>query len=150
MTDSPATRAAAPPLAHPRYELLTESGDVVLDGGVIVRDTTTRLEWTREPVSAKSLTWTQADAACKELRLGGHDDWRLPTRLELFMLVDETRFDPAIDPVFECRPGWYWTSTPYAPSPGDYAWYVYFGYGYAAWRNRYHSGFVRAVRASQS
>jgi len=135
---------------QPRFELLSEAGDVVRDGGAIVRDTTTRLEWTREPVSAKRLTWTKADAACKELRLGGHDDWRLPTRVELFMLVDETRFDPAIDPVFQCGPNWFWTSTPYAPSPGDYAWGVIFRNGYAIWGYRGGSGFGRAVRASQS
>ena len=36
-------------------------------------------------------------AYCACLQLAGHDDWRLPTRIELVSLVDFTRSSPAID-----------------------------------------------------
>ncbi|MEQ8514795.1 MAG: DUF1566 domain-containing protein [Chromatocurvus sp.] len=38
------------------------------------------------------LTWPEADTYCADLTLGGHDDWRLPTLMEL-----ETLHDPAAD-----------------------------------------------------
>lgn len=50
-------------------------------------DSVTGLMWQREP---ESLTKTQAKAVeyCAELSLGGHDDWRLPTRLEYVTMLD--------------------------------------------------------------
>lgn len=51
-------------------------------------DSVTGLMWQREP---EALTKTQAKAVdyCAELSLGGHDDWRLPTRLEYVTMLDE-------------------------------------------------------------
>lgn len=111
-----------------------------------VLDTSTGLEWQAIPF-AESMTHAAAAKACAELRLGGHDDWRLPTRAELLTLVDDTRYSPAIDTdAFPDTPNtWFWTSTGYA---GDkaYAWVVDFGDGnsYIDRRADYHR--VRAVR----
>jgi hypothetical protein len=38
--------------------------------------------------SGEDLTWQAADAYCRDLRLDGHTDWRLPTLLELATLED--------------------------------------------------------------
>jgi hypothetical protein len=86
--------------------------------------------------------------ACADLRLLGHDDWRLPTRAELAALVDDTRTDPAIDPNLfpRVKPNWHWTSTAYAGSSGS-AWLVGFDGGYVLSNPRYyHGGFALAVR----
>jgi hypothetical protein len=60
------------------------------DGGVRDKDNT--------------YTWKDALAYCENLTLGGHDDWRLPTIKELSSLVDLSRYNPAIDPVFKNYP----------------------------------------------
>lgn len=64
-----------------------------------------------------------ASAYCEEMKLAGFEDWRLPTRLELFSVVDHERCNkyegPALDP--EAFPTAelgtfrtpYWTSTPH-------------------------------------
>jgi hypothetical protein len=106
----------------PSYD--TASTGVVVDG-------TTRLMWQRQ-VPAGGHDWAQAGAYCACLQLGGHDDWRLPTRIELVSLVDYTRAFPAIDPAaFPDTPSeWFWTSTERADEPAS-AWFVYFENGYS-------------------
>ncbi len=113
----------------------------------ITQDATTGLEWQTTPFAA-SMQWEEADAACKALRIGGHDDWRLPTRVELLTLVDDTRHDPAIDAdAFPNTPSkWFWTATPYAGDPKTYAWIVAFHSGGTGAGNRRNSDHVRAVR----
>jgi hypothetical protein len=88
---------------------------------------------------------------CKQLRLLGYDDWRLPTRTELAALVDDTRHEPAIDTNLfpHVKPRWHWTSTPAAWSSAS-AWSVYFGLGSVYDGPRDNDGFALAVRrASQ-
>ena len=117
----------------------------------VVLDCSTGLMWSRAELTQDRLTWADADKLCRELRLGGYSDWRLPTIDELFALADRTRHEPAIDTTFfpGCKPNAYWAGTPYAPSPGDCAWGVGFYNGLAHWFHRDYNGFVRAVRASQ-
>jgi len=117
---------------------------------VAVLDNDTKLIWSLAAAKAKS--WQHADEIAKSTTIAGLLG-RLPTRKELLTLVDDTRYNPAIDTAFftECpTDDWYWTSTPAAPSPGVCAWVVYFYSGDANWDYRLNGGFVRAVRASQS
>jgi len=113
----------------------------------ITRDPATGLEWQAVPF-AEAMTFKQAEKACKELHLGGHGDWRLPTRAELLSIVDDTRHNPAIDTdAFPDTPSaWFWTSTPYAANPAECAWVVGFGHGLSNFVNRDYHGRVRAVR----
>ena len=89
---------------------------------------------------AESEEMTQPEAVkyAAGLQIAGFKDWRLPTVEELFLLADRTRFSPAIDTAFfpDCKSDWYWTSDRAAPSPGGYAWLVYFYYGYASGASR--------------
>lgn len=119
------------------------------DGG-IVTDQKTGLQWSQDDVAEADLNWSDANAACQALRLGGHDDWRLPTRAELINLVDEERHEPAIDigSFPSCKSRAYWTATPYAASPSACAWAVYFGGGDASYCHRGGDCRVRAVRGS--
>ena len=106
------------------------------------------LEW-HKATSPDRLNFKDAESYCKALTTAGHTDWRLPTIQELLSLVDYTRFDPAIDVNLfpDTKSNNYWSSSPDASSPADYAWFVYFGSGSADDNYRDDTAFVRAVRS---
>jgi hypothetical protein len=94
-------------------------------GGVAI-DQVTGLMWQRV-VPADAASWSGAKAYCGCLSLADHDDWRLPSRIELVSILDYTRQEPPLDPqVFPDTPvDWFWTSTPVADSdPPMSAWYI--------------------------
>jgi hypothetical protein len=135
-----------------RYVKVGEDGALLAGDAaewVAVLDTKTNLMWAVEVL--KRQTWKKALKAPEKLAIAGFKDWRLPTVEELFCLADRTRVDPAIDVDFfpETPVSWFWTSTPYASSPGDFAWYVYFRYGYSDYDGQSYETFVRAVRSGQ-
>ena len=99
--------------------------------GITVLDNGTGLEW-QQADDGQTRTWSQALAYCEDLSLGGHSDWRLPNIRELISIVDDSRYDPAIDPAFQCRSSGYWSATTLAPNT-DNAWGVYFYYGSDYW-----------------
>ncbi len=120
---------------------------------VAVADSRSGLMWAREPVAVKNwkaATEKKIAAQFGESRLGGFDDWRIPTVEELFPLADRTGSSPAIDTEFfpGCPSDWFWTSTPYAPVSGV-AWGVNFYSGGSGGGYRSYRGFVRAVRGGQ-
>jgi hypothetical protein len=121
---------------------------IKLEGAI--EDTSTGLLWASEDLGTDRLNWANAKKAAATLDLCGLKGWRLPTIRELLTLADYERSSPAIDPIFSsCKSDWYWTSTPLASSPGDYAWYVFFSYGNAYCSLQGYLGLVRAVRARQ-
>jgi hypothetical protein len=119
------------------------------DAHVVVRDAAHNLEWLVAYTTKKPVNHKKAEAAVAKLKTLGHTDWRLPTRVELLTLVDDTKFRPAIDTNF--FPGtesdWHWTATPAAWSPSDCAWLVGFSYGGASANHRSSAACVRAVRS---
>ncbi len=119
-------------------------------GNGIVRDTVTGLEW-QQATAPGTYTWQQALDYVDLLNTDeylGYDDWRLPTIQELSSIVDSSRINPAIDPIFSAVASYYWSSTTYAGNT-DYAWCVYFGYGYVSRYYKTYYGYVRAVRSGQ-
>ena len=80
-----------------------------------VTDTHTQLEWQRK--YGDNDTIEDARAYCANLGTG----WRLPGLNELLTLVDPTRYEPAIDPVFPAVPlgGMFWTNTPMVALSGN-------------------------------
>ncbi|MBA0283830.1 DUF1566 domain-containing protein [Stenotrophomonas maltophilia] len=117
---------------------------------VAVLDHATGLMWAVKSISDSDgdpMSQADCEKACSELRLLGHDDWRLPTRSELAALADDTRHEPAIDT--SLFPGvlsrWHWTSTPCAWSSAS-AWLVHFYGGGVNYGHRNLSGFALAVR----
>lgn len=112
-------------------------------------DPVSGLMWQKDDLG--ELDFKAAQKAVGTLELAGFKDWRLPTVEELFCLADRTRANPAIDvEAFpDCKSDWYWSGTAAAPSPGDYAWVVYFSNGLSYWLNQSFECFVRAVRAGQ-
>jgi hypothetical protein len=116
---------------------------------VAVLDEKQGLMWAKNHIAVDN--YKEATSALDGFELAAAKDWRLPTVEELFLLVDRTRTGPAIDVAYfpDCASDWYWSSTLYSASPGDYAWGVDFNVGYAGWGSQYGSGFVRACRAGQ-
>lgn len=112
-----------------------------------VIDSTTGLEWTAKPLSDDYITHQAATDAATGCRVGGHEDWTLPSRQQLLTLVDLTRYSPAIDtdafPDFPSR--WFWTSDLCAWSSAS-AWGVGFSYGLVSSLHRGYNGFALAVR----
>jgi hypothetical protein len=130
---------------------VTASRFSVSSDQLVVTDTTTGLQWTRDDAVDADVDHSEAEAAIAALNaqaFAGHTDWRLPTVEELFPLADRTRAKPTIDTAAfpTCKSDWYWTATPYAASPAAYAWVVSFYGGYARDSHRDGSGRVRAVR----
>ena len=107
------------------------------------------LMFTKATITEADVTQHQAEDLCRELRLAGHADWRLPTDHELLALVDRSRHNPAIDTTFfpDTQPNWYWTSTVCAWSSAR-AWCVVFVFGGCCGAARGDNyGLVRAVRS---
>jgi hypothetical protein len=91
----------------------------------VVLDRLTQLTWQRAH-HPDLLDWQAAIDHCACLTLAGHDDWRLPSRIELVSLADYSRANPAIDPVaFPGTPDeWFWSSSPRPDSDPPTAFYV--------------------------
>jgi len=114
----------------------------------MVRDTRTGLMWEDTPhVKEVKITQPRARAYCADLKLGGHDDWRLPTIKELLSIVDYTRIKPATFKAFAYieDEGFYWTQTPIADADDEY-WGVNFKRGESSRASEYYDRYVRCVR----
>ncbi|MBB1073112.1 DUF1566 domain-containing protein [Rhodoferax sp. 4810] len=99
---------------------------------------------------ADEMTWSEALTAANNSRLGGYDDWRLPSVKELQALVDYSTDWPAIDSsAFPNTPSsWFWSGSPDANYSG-FAWCVVFYNGNANDYCRSSNYHVRLVRDVQ-
>jgi hypothetical protein len=70
----------------------------------------------------------EAASHCNDKILGNanYSDWRLPTIYELISIVDYSKKNPAIDPIFIGTDNQYWSST---ISSQSWGWFVYFSAG---------------------
>lgn len=118
----------------------------------VVEDLVTNLVWQREP-PAVLRTWQQAKDYCENLSLGGYDDWRLPTRIELLSIVHSGTQNPSIyTPAFlnTQDDAYYWSASPYAGQAGHY-WLVSFQWGNADPDDGSQpSDYVRCVRYGEN
>lgn len=86
---------------------------------------------------------------CRSLKIGGFDDWHLPSSAEQAAIW--ANLGPNHTPVAAFQKGageaydtaWYWTSTEYG---SGYAWYQYFDGGGLGYGGKGYDGRVRAVR----
>ena len=113
------------------------------DNNETVTDHQTGLVWQRAD-DGVTRSWAEAKQYCADLVLGGKSDWRLPDINESVTIIDYSRTDPAIDPVFKCRPENYWSSTKYVYDP-DNVWYVLFYRGFVYADFDRNSMYVRCV-----
>jgi hypothetical protein len=116
------------------------------NGDGTVTDTNRNLMWQKGD-NGEEVTFEQARAYCRNLRLGGRSDWRLPKPGELDTPVDVQLMAPLHSPEAYARFDLYWSGDPtvllpfnYHPSRGAEVSRAYFaGPGDRA--------FVRAVRS---
>jgi hypothetical protein len=120
------------------------------NGNGTVTDIETKLMW--QQATADKMNWYVAKPYCKDLRLAGYTDWRLPTLDELKTLVDQSwGNNPTINRTF--FPGtvsaFYWASSTSAYYMND-SWGLSFYNGVIYKYNPLSSLYVRAVRGGQS
>jgi hypothetical protein len=93
----------------------------------IVSDSLLGLEW-QSAFSEQPETFANATTYCNNNMLGGRDDWRIPTRLEILSTLDYGRPDPVFDTAFFDAPtGVFrglWTRNQHASSGVDH-WIVH-------------------------
>lgn len=91
---------------------------------------------------------------CGSLDLGGHNDWRLPTKKELITIVDYSKAQPGptinttIFPFTNTNPN-YWTATPDVTDPGN-VWSVgFYGGNVSNLQAKSVEQYVRCVRGGE-
>ena len=121
------------------------------NGNGTVTDIKTGLMWQQATAPGGGYTWAEAMEYCKNISLGGHSDWRLPTIKELVSIVDFGRFEPSINTDYfpDTKASYYWSSTTNA-NYTDYARHMHFHNGYDHNHPKSGYSYVRAVRGGQS
>ena len=113
----------------------------------IVIDYVTNLEW-QDNKNLKNIrrNWSDAKDYCDKLDFGGFTDWRLPTREELYSIIDFSRANSAYSSIFtNSSSDYYWTSTTYLKD-NDKAWIVYFYNGMLSLEDKNNPLNIRCVR----
>jgi hypothetical protein len=151
---------------NPNIPASTPDSQLIDNGDGTVTDTKTGLMWKQcleglsgsncETGSADSFTWQQALQQPGTVNDAGgfasYTDWRLPNIRELFSIVEQQCYLPAINTThFPNTPTSYvWSGSPYAsPTRTTRAWYVHFSYGHSDYDSRTDSYAVRLVRNAQ-
>ncbi len=83
------------------------------NGDGTVTDICTKLTWEQTPSSGKR-GWELAKFHCETLTKSDFTNWRVPTRIESLALMDYTRKEPAMNPIFH-EAGHFWSSDPLRP-----------------------------------
>ncbi len=112
-------------------------------------DSETGLMW-QDNIEARTVTkdWQGAIDYCKNLKLAGYDDWRLPAIDELLSITDDKKSKPAIKNGFKnIVSGDYWSSSSDV-SVSSNAWVVGFYAGGDGWGSKSYSYLIRCVRDS--
>ena len=145
-------------LLESKSKELTDHKDITIIGDLM---------W--EKKESREMSWDEGMEYAKNLRLGGYDDWRLPTKEELgevvtlcggeFTILDDD-YEEKIARNSENVPyqeaykaigfysNYYWSSTALVGNE-DYAWVVDFYNGRDYWNRKSNSYYVRCVRDGQ-
>ena len=97
-----------------------------VNGGVVT-DNNTGLMWMQSDDGVRRI-YTAANSYCANLTLSDKTGWRLPSEIELTSIIDYSRFNPAINPVFSSQSDFYWTATGRAGGV-QYNWIITFDDG---------------------
>jgi hypothetical protein len=117
------------------------------NGDGTITDSSTGLMWQMDGSTTRQ--WKEALSYCENLTLADYNDWRLPNRNELQSIVDYTRYNPTIDPIFaNTESSRYWSSTTDASYP-DATQFVHFSNGDIGYIDKLFGYYVRAVRGGQ-
>ena len=104
----------------------------ITSAGKVVSDSQTKLMW-QQATAPNAMTWQNAKDYCEASLYAGFKDWRLPSSVELEMLVDYSIASPGPTIDQSVFPGtkqnWYWSASLGAGSSLS-AWGVVFSHGY--------------------
>jgi len=119
----------------------------------LVVDQVTGLSWQRSadsgPGEGGGFVGEDALAHCAALELGGHDDFRLPTRIELVSIVDDSVTGPALDPsAFPNENSEAFWSASSVPGDPEQRFHVNFFFGYTTANLTVYAQWVRCVRTA--
>jgi hypothetical protein len=140
--------AGAAASAAPAAQTSPEIGSKMLHGGIyagVSPDTKAAL-FTTPTDGSSHVNWNEAAYYCQGLKMGGHQDWRVPTKGELNVLF-QNREKGALKGTFNLTgsfpAGYYWSSTP----TNDFnAWGQRFSDGDQYYLSRLLDSSVRCVR----
>ena len=121
----------------------------VVNNKAIIIDHETGLVWQDDAeVKITQKKWKNAIKYCKDLKLSGYSDWRLPTKTEFLTIIDYGRYNPAIKKKFKnVNSKIYWTNSEYK-SDVSHAWFVELFYGYEYYYYKTSAYSVRCVRGN--
>jgi formylglycine-generating enzyme required for sulfatase activity len=98
------------------------------NGDGTITDNITGLMW--QKVDGGEMTFENAATYCSSLILGGKDDWRLPTGIELFGLNNYDNLNPALNTVYFTKTlAEYWWSSEVQTGDASKVWVVNAGGG---------------------
>ncbi len=131
-----------------KFLIITFFFSALMAETTIIKDPKTNLMWEDTPhVREAKIRQPRANIYCAELKLGGFEDWRLPTIHELLTIIDYTRISPAILREFSYveDESFYWTKT-HVADEDDAFWGVNFKRGESSKASEYYDRYVRCVR----
>lgn len=117
----------------------------------IYTDPVTNLQWTRNAnIAGKAMSWDEATRWVRSLKIGGHQDWRMPTKDELESFAMRGGQRPAewfnMNGFCNVEEYLYWTSS----TIGDHAaWYVSMIHGHAFGYSKSDDDYIWPVRSGQ-
>ncbi|WP_052746171.1 DUF1566 domain-containing protein [Sulfurovum lithotrophicum] len=130
--------------------LMFIAGSLSLASDVFV-DSKTGLMW-QDNSDAKYIQkdWNGAMLYCRQLRLAGHDDWRLPSIKELKHILSTEPRDGGMKKGFNYMggSGYYWSSSE-NESNEEFAWMMNFKRGYEYSNYKSYERHIRCVRDIQ-
>ncbi|MCB4743952.1 MAG: DUF1566 domain-containing protein, partial [Sulfurovum sp.] len=113
----------------------------------VISDTNTHLQWQdNSDTGTVTKSWAGANTYCANLVFNGHDDWRLPTILELESVMSNAKKNRAFRYIVTGRKYWATLAT-YVPT--DHAWAIRKN-GRRAWVTKTTPLYVRCVRGGTS
>ena len=123
---------------------------VGLNAGDMAQDDFTGLTWQDNKAMINNMgTYKKVYKYCKDLELGGFDDWRVPTVRELLTIVSYYKYKPAIIGGFNfIEDRFYWSSTRYKNHSGK-NWGVNFRDGSSEANGIDYDRSIRCVRTTK-
>ncbi len=114
----------------------------------VVLDNNTGLMW-QQTIPTSTYTWDKAVSYCNNLTYASYTDWRLPTPKELLTIVDNSKYDPAIDTTYfpNTPSSGFWSSFTDVLNT-NFALRVHFNYGSVSLYDNTNNYKVRCVRGA--
>src|SRR3990172_2307236 len=125
----------------------TRFKEMMIDNDMFWLDTVTGLYWEYKQ-NTEQMPWKEATEYALLLRRNSRLLWRLPTRLELLNITDDSKYLPATELPKVLSGGNYWSSSTYVNSITN-AWLVYFYDGYSHYSNKAERYYVRCVSTGE-